>query len=358
MTTTLIRSQETSITRTPSNVPPMSRRGDLLTAVLATWLVSGVLADGWAHEHRRLESVVTPWHAFLYAGFLAVAGWVGWNGWRHHRRGVPWAASFPAGYGLAAVGALIFWLSGFADLSWHQAFGIERGDAALLSPSHLGLLVGGVLLLTGPVRSAMSRPPSGRDRMPLAAVWSVTLSTFTATFLLHELNPFWQNPISIGHRAALALATTPGVTLPLQADLAATVGAVIVTSLVLFGPLVAVSARWSLTVGRVIVMIGVPPVALQAVRGFDDGGLAALGLLGAMVAGLIVRIADVGPGRTWPTRLGLAGAATTFWAFYVAVVAIADHGLGVKAEIWGGLLVWAGLSVFAVASIATRPVNQ
>jgi hypothetical protein len=332
----------------------MSRRGDAVTALLATWLVGGVLADGWAHEHYRLESIVTPWHAILYTGFCAVAGWVVWNGWLHHRGGLPWLRSFPAGYGLAAVGAAIFWVSGNADLAWHQAFGIERGDAALLSPSHLGLLTGGLLLLTGPVRSAAARPPKVGDRMPFEALWALTLATFTAAFLLHELNPFWQNPISIGHRDALAAATAAGAALPIQVGLAATVGAVIVTTLVLFGPLIFVATRWPLTVGRVTLALGIPPVAIQAVRGFDDAGLAIVGLLGAVAAGLVVRITRVGPGRTWATRLGLAGAATSFWAVYIGLISLADHGLGIKAEIWGGLLTWAGLSVLAVASIATR----
>jgi hypothetical protein len=330
----------------------MSRRGDMLTALLATWLVGGVLADGWAHEHQTLESIVTPWHAILYSGFLAVAGWVVWNGWRHHRCGLRWQASFPAGYGLAAVGAVIFWLSGFADLAWHQAFGIEKGDAALLSPSHLGLLAGGVLLLTGPVRSA-----EARDRMPFEAVWALTMTIFTTAFLLHELNPFWRNPISIGHRDALAAATVPGSTLPIQAGLAATVGAVIVTTLVLFGPLIAVARRWPLTVGRVAIIVGVPSLALQAVTGFEDAGLAMLGILGAVAAGVVARVAGAGPGRTWAIRLGVAGAATTFWAVYIGMVAVADSGLGVKAEICGGLLAWAGLSVLAVATIAT-PVGD
>jgi hypothetical protein len=331
----------------------MSRQGDAVTALLATWLVGGVLADGWAHEHQTLESIVTPWHAILYSGFLAVAGWVTWNGWRHHRSGLPWPASFPAGYGLAAVGAVTFWLSGFADLAWHQAFGIEKGDAALLSPSHLGLLAGGVLLLTGPVRSAAARRPILREDMPFEAVWALTMTTFTTAFLLHELNPFWRNPISIGHRDALAAATVPGSTLPTQLGLAATVGAVIVTTLVLFGPIILAARRWPLTVGRVAIIVGVPSLGLQAVTGFNDAGLAMLGILGAVAAGVVARVARAGPDRTWAIRLGVAGAAITFWAVYVGMVGVADGGLGVKAEIWGGLLVWAGLSVLAAATIAT-----
>lgn len=36
---------------------------------------------------------------------------------------------FPPGYGTAMVGVVVFWLWGIADLFWHAALAIERGDA-------------------------------------------------------------------------------------------------------------------------------------------------------------------------------------------------------------------------------------
>lgn len=55
----------------------------------------------------------------------------------------------------------VFGLGGVLDLLWHTAFGVEQGIDALLSPSHLTLFVGGMLLLTAPVRGAWTAPDGG-----------------------------------------------------------------------------------------------------------------------------------------------------------------------------------------------------
>src|SRR5206468_5841643 len=64
----------------------------------------------------------------------------------------------PAGYGLGLVGVAMFVAGGVADGRWHTLFGVEVSVAALLSPSHLLLLGGGLLMVTSPVRSAWSSP--------------------------------------------------------------------------------------------------------------------------------------------------------------------------------------------------------
>ena len=331
--------------------PLATVRRDIVTALLSTWLVGGVLADGWAHEHVKLESFITPWHAVLYAGFLAVAGWVGWLGLNTAtpRPGARLPFVFPAGYSLAAIGALIFWLSGIADLAWHTAFGIERGDAALLSPSHLGLLTGGVLLTTTPIRSAWHRH-DGRDTLPFTALWCATLTTFTVSFLLHEDNAFWDNPISKGHRDAVRAATYPSSGYIQHIDLGAIVGSVIITTLVLFVPLIAIATRWRLNVVTCVFVLGLPAVAIGGIKGFNDPGLALLSVIAALLAGIAINVSTLLP---LPRRraIGISLGAATFWSTYVAGIAAADHGLGVKAEIWAGLIVWPTLITLALALI-------
>ena len=45
--------------------------------LLGTWLLVGVMVDGWAHNNlEALETFFTPWHALFYSGFVATAGWV------------------------------------------------------------------------------------------------------------------------------------------------------------------------------------------------------------------------------------------------------------------------------------------
>ena len=72
---------------------------DLLTAVFSAWLITGVFLDAWAHTTRpSLETFFTPWHAVLYSGFLATAGWVTGIVWRAPRRIGSRTRVLPAGY--------------------------------------------------------------------------------------------------------------------------------------------------------------------------------------------------------------------------------------------------------------------
>lgn len=127
---------------------------DAVTALLGAWLIGALFADGWAHLHApELESFFTAWHLGLYSAFAALTGWFAWLG-RSLRAG---RFELPIGYSLGALGAAVFAVGGVADLAWHQAFGIEAGIDALVSPSHLILFAGGMLILTCPLRSAWAR---------------------------------------------------------------------------------------------------------------------------------------------------------------------------------------------------------
>src|SRR5438067_13634431 len=72
------------------------------TAVwLSTWLLCGVLMDGWAHNHfgNQIDTFFTPWHAVLYSGYLAVAAFHIWTAFRYRRKGHAWSETMPHGYG-------------------------------------------------------------------------------------------------------------------------------------------------------------------------------------------------------------------------------------------------------------------
>lgn len=116
--------------------------------------MSGVFVDGWAHQNRgSLETFFTPWHGLFYLGATAVFG--------HVLLVVRRSGGVPPGYLPALVGGPLFLLAGGSDFLWHQAFGLEVGLDALLSPTHL-LLASGLLLLStargGPMRSAATAP--------------------------------------------------------------------------------------------------------------------------------------------------------------------------------------------------------
>src|SRR4029453_1445478 len=155
--------------------PRVSWRGDVVTMLLGTWLLVGLVVDGWAHNNlQALETFFTPWHALFYSGFVATAGWVVATATRARQPERSGLAAFPAGYGLAVVGVVVFAVGGAGDLTWHSIFGIEQDVEALFSPTHLLLFAGMALILSTPLRAAWSDPgepaaPGYRRFLPVLA---------------------------------------------------------------------------------------------------------------------------------------------------------------------------------------------
>lgn len=86
----------------------------------------------------------------------ALGAWIAFIGYRRRRPG-PLLGWFPHSYRLSLVGLGLFALGGIADGIWHTIYGIELGVDALLSPTHLVLLTGGLLLAWTPARSSAGR---------------------------------------------------------------------------------------------------------------------------------------------------------------------------------------------------------
>lgn len=180
--------------------PAGGRIFDLVASLLSLWMIAGLYLDGSAHHHvpDLIDTFFTPWHAVLYSGFLANALLLLITQWRNLWRGYAWQRALPRGYTLSLWGAGVFMVSGVADILWHEAFGFEVGLEALVSPSHLTLAVGGMLLITGPLRASLQRQAGAashsgsstldwRDHLPvvlaLLAVLSV-LTFFTGDFAI------------------------------------------------------------------------------------------------------------------------------------------------------------------------------
>ncbi|MAG35804.1 MAG: hypothetical protein CL878_06120 [Dehalococcoidia bacterium] len=185
-------------------LPPQRRSGwlagglrfDWVMIVLCTWGVGGVFLDGWAHNHGRVdESFFTSWHAVLYSAFLAIAALCVFVLVGNLRRGLSWRRALPAGYWLTLVGVGVFGIGGLGDMVWHIVFGIEEDVEALLSPTHLTLALGGLLVLGGPLRTAWQRtaPVHGwLGWLPplLSLTFMLSILTFMTQFAHPLVNPW------------------------------------------------------------------------------------------------------------------------------------------------------------------------
>ena len=54
-----------------------------------------------------------------------------------------------------------FAFAGVGDGIWHTLFGVEEDTAALLSPTHLALMIAGIVLVTGPLRERSTSTDDG-----------------------------------------------------------------------------------------------------------------------------------------------------------------------------------------------------
>jgi hypothetical protein len=331
---------------------------DALSLFTGLWLLAGTYVDGWAHNNlAHLETFFTPWHAILYSGFAASAGWIAFLIWRRRGRGTRWTDAIPTGYGPAAFGVALFLASGVADFAWHSVFGIEQDIKALFSPSHLGLATGGFLILGAPFAAAWNAP-AGRSFLRLVpAVVSAALSGMVAIFILQEFAVFARHGLVQTYGPAIG--STRPVLAATSTSMIVALGSFFVSTAALFVPILLLASRWRLSAIVPAVLTFVPSVALQAMVAFRDAWLLLVAAVGAALVGIVWLTLRPAPER--PARLLIAAALSpvVFWGPYFAGVAFLDGRLSFSPEIWGGILVWTALELLAIAFLvlrAARPI--
>jgi hypothetical protein len=351
MVTTLGTPTGRRVARRWSGRPRAGWATDLVTTLLGGWVVAGLVADGHAHVNApRLETFFTPSHGVLYSGYVAVSVWIGWQVLAWRRRGRTGLGAVPVGYGLGLLGAAVFAAGGLADLAWHSLLGIEADVEALLSPPHLLLFLGVVLISTTPWRAAWSWPgpaaPSFRVFLPVL-LSVVATAMFVAFFLLH-LSPFsdWA-PTSA--RAALFTGHE-------QRELFQSHGVaeILVTTAALLLPLLLLVRRWRPPFGSATVLFTTVAVLTSAIFDFRQGALVLAGLVGGLTADLLVGWLRPAASRPGAVRALATAVPAALWLPYFGLVA-ARYGLGWPATLWAGSVVLASLAGLALGLLAAPP---
>ena len=328
---------------------PRARWGDdLAAALLGTWVVAGLFLDGWAHLNQPgLETFFSPWHAVFYSGFLVSTIVFARLVARFQRGGRLDPTRVPAGYGLGLAGVAMFFVGGFADGVWHTLFGVEVGVAALLSPSHLLLLSGGLLMVTSPVRSAWSSP-----RLPahapaaalLPALWATALTCAVVLFFFQYLSAYVTRAPSTPEAEGTAglLTTIVGV------------ASVLVTNLILVAPVLLLARRWRLPFGTVALLAGAGAVGLTSLREFVLGALVPAMVAGGLATDLLVAGLRPGPDRRRAFRAVAVLAPLLLWGAWMAVYALA-YGIAWPPELWAGVLGMACLGGLGLSVLVLPP---
>ncbi|MEU1393482.1 MULTISPECIES: hypothetical protein [unclassified Nonomuraea] len=320
-------------------------RADLVTALLGVWFGVGLMIDAWAHSNRSdLETFFTPWHAAFYSGFAAVSGWIIWQVFRNVRLGRQGVAAVPQGYlaGLVAIPA--FALFGLADMTWHTVLGIETSVDILFSPSHLGLIVTMLLIITTPLRSAWNAPdvgvrPSLRRLFPALAGLAFA-ATLVSLFLSYG--------DALQYRSARIVEAFSSVDGPGAEHLATSM---VISNVVLLAPVLLVARRWNLPFGAVTVMYTIAVLMPGAQTAFENAPTLLTFVAAGLASDVLIRLlrpSGARRGAYWAFA-GLSAFVT--WSLYIGVASAAGGGLPAVPELWTGAPVVAGLIGLALGAL-------
>jgi hypothetical protein len=328
--------------------------------LLASWMVGGVFLDGWAHTHGKVDqSFFTPWHAVLYSGYLAVAIFLVITLARTHAQGVPWRRAYPAGYGSSIVGAAIFAVAGVGDLLWHTLFGIEKGIEGEISPSHLALALGAVLMLSGPLRAAWRRTAPDAARR-----WSTLLSPLLAlTYIFSLLVFFTQFADPIVHsRADLDITQITIILNPFdvlsETDLSTKLGvaSILLQAAIMTGVVLFVIRRWRLPIGSFALIFGLNGLLVSVLAG--SAPIIEVGILSALI-GLLIDLLNTAlrpsPERVLALRVFAFAVPFLNNVIYFAVLYALKGSIAWSVHLWTGSIVMAGIVGLLLSYLLVPP---
>lgn len=313
---------ETRAPAVAAGASTMSRRDEIAIAFFGTWMVTGLFLDGWAHEANRPETFFSPWHGVLYSGFGAAVAFFTLDGMRSRGQ-----RTGPDDR-LVGVGLILFIVAAIGDFVWHEIFGIEADIEALLSPTHLGLMTGGILMVTGPVRSAW-RDPSDRAsslRRFAPTLLCLTLATAVASFFAMYLSAFLSVLLD-GEEVGIA--------------------SVLVTNVLLLVPALLVLRRWAPPLGTFTVLFGLVAYAMTGLGQFATLPLVFAAIAGGVAADLVAPRGARFVGVVAPLVLWTAWFAVQ-WRMW---------GVPWTVELWTGSIALATLSGLVLGLLAAPPAS-
>lgn len=320
-----------AITQTQAAARPAGRAlpaawYDWLVLATSAWLVGGGYLDSWAHGHlRTMDTFFTPWHAVLYSGFAACFAVLGVR-WLRER-------ALPEGYGLSLAGCVLFAVGGVADMFWHTIFGIERQIAAVLSPSHLWLIVAGGLIVTGTMRAV--RPGAGGLAPPVAVLGAAV--AFCWLGLTTEFaQPYLQRTAASTSRGALSY------------DTAVRLGmfGVMLQSALLVALVTYLRRRFELPFGSLTVIVGLQAFVQGAATNLDF--MVLVGVLGGLAGDLWLLVL-----RNRPAVLAFAIPASLYACYIIALQLV--EGTWWEVHALTGIVVVAGLTGWLVSVLMRGP---
>ncbi|PEH76324.1 hypothetical protein K8O92_04815 [Nocardia asteroides] len=331
-----------------------STRGeDLAMAATSVWIVVAVHLDGRAHYLDLPDSFFTWWHLLLYSGVGAAAALLLAMGVRRRNAGrslMSAAVSMPRGYGWSLAGVGVFSAAGAADMAWHLRFGVESGLDALVSPTHLLLFTGAVLLFSGPLRAIQIKQPSAPAWAPPAVIAAAAITGIIG-FALSYVSAFTTDaPLRAVEDFPEGTPEHYATEIPAQAGL----GAYLITTVLVVVPIALLLKRRRLPVGAITAIVTGLAVLAQTVQNFTRPSV----VVAAVIAGLIIE-GLVAVSTAWVPRVPTAAMVAVvlpaaLWSVQFVALQLGP-GVAWSAELTAGTVVLSALvSVALVSALGAR----
>ncbi len=327
--------------RMPRRVEP----GWLLALMVAN-TVAAVGLFGDIARHVSITAVLdgddflSGWHLVLYGGVAGVGLVLGAFALAHGPR-APIVLLAAASGGMASLTA-----GGIVDSIWHEVYGIEAALEALVSPPHLIIFAGLVLLMIAPVLAVADGPSA-----PLDTVRSLVLAlSITSLLLVISLFTGYNSPL-IGGSDFQAGAYVEALVGTSYFDYDTTRG---LGSTLWFGALVSAvvvvvrsrtaprAGTWTVAFG----LLGLAPLVMS--------GNPALALTVALLAFGV--LSDLTATRRRPHPLGTGLTVAGMWAALFAVIGLQGDLLW-QHELWSGVIA-TGFLVGTVVGATIRWVTS
>jgi hypothetical protein len=314
--------------------PAPSALYDWSMAVASLWASGGILLDAWHHFHSTVETYFEWSHAVLAAGLLAAFVFTGIAVRHFHRQGYPWDRALPDGYDWTLSGLGVF----------------------LLSVTHLMIGAGIVLMIAGPIRSAMLRE---RQPRTLVEQLPMILSLASLIELIHWGTQFVYLSEAESMNAPLNPGLFPHDTFTLLALLYYKQGigllAVIVQSLLMVGPALYIARRVTLAPGALTVLFFTGNLFIALVHSNYPGQFLAV-IAASLIAGALGDWLRPNAAAT-ATRWGLAAFVmpASYWTVMLVVLAVTMNGIWWSPDVITGSVVMAGAAGLFVNMLTSPP---